>query len=185
MVREHTPEELAEVNRILKEAEPLFEERRVREEAEKKRWAGEIAMLERRVREETVEVDLGGGDTLAIRSCLSESETKRIAKLEKERKELDPDDPKSQARMDEIAYEILEIVTANPLITRDWLKKNRDKFAVVDMLAATFAYYDAQADRFRRINSARSFRTDKSGPELRGVPPLHEDPGSERMGESP
>lgn len=184
-MRQHTPEELKEIDRILKEAEPLFEERRVREEADRKRWASEIAMLERRVREETVDVDLGSGDTLAIRACLSEAEGKKIAKLEKERRDLDPGEPKAQARMDEIAYEILEMVTANPLITKDWLKKNRDRFAVSDMLAVTFAWYQAQADRFRRINSARSFRPDDAGPELRGVSPPHEDPGSARLGGSP
>ena len=181
-MRQHTPEELKEIDRILKEAEPLFEERRVREEADRKRWASEIAMLERRVREETVDVDLGSGDTLAIRACLSEAEGKKIAKLEKERRDLDPEDPKSQAKMDEIAYEILEMVTANPLITKDWLKKNRDRFAVSDMLAVTFAWYQAQADRFRRMQDLKSFRPEPAGTELRGVPALHGDSGPETVG---
>jgi len=185
VVREHTPEELAEVQRILKEAEPLFEARNVREIAERERWAGEIALLERRVRTEYVEVDLGNGDTIALRACLSEAEGKKIQRLEKERTTLDLNDPKTPARMDEIAYEILEIVTANPLITKEWLKKNRDRFAVSDMLAVTFAWYEQQADRVRRINSLRSFRPDRPGPELRRVSPSHEDPGPPGLGGSP
>lgn len=185
MVRQHTPEELAEAERILKESEPLFEKRRIREQDEKERWAGEIAMLERRVRDEYVDVDLGNGDTIALRSCLSEAEGKRIGKLEKERTGLDPTIPENAERADEIAFEILEIVTANPIITKPWLKKNRDRFAINDMLTVTFGWYDQQIARFRRIKDLKSFRPEQTGPELRGVPALHEDSGSESVGGSP
>ena len=185
MVRQHTPEELAEAKRILKESEPLFEKRKVREQAEREKWASEIAMLERRVRDEYVEVDLGNGDTIALRTCLSEGEGKRIAKLEKDRAGLDLSAPESAEQADEIAFEILEIVTANPIITKSWLKKNRDKFALNDMLTVTFGWYDQQIARFRRIKDLKSFRPEQTGPELRGVPALHESDRSEGMGRAP
>ena len=185
MVRQHTPEELAEAKRILKESEPLFEKRKVREQAEREKWAGEIAMLERRVRDEYVEVDLGNGDTIALRSCLSEAEGKKIGRLEKERSGLDMTNPENSERADDIAFEILEFVTANPIITKTWLKKNRDRFAINDMLTVTFGWYDQQIAQFRRIKDLKSFRPEQTGPELRGVPALHEGDRSEGMGRSP
>jgi len=78
MVRVHTPEELAEAERILKSVEPQL---KAFQEAEKNRWANEIAMLERRVKNEYQPVQLGNGDTIALRTCLSEREEIKLAGL--------------------------------------------------------------------------------------------------------
>jgi len=175
MVRKHTPEELAEATRILKEAEPLFKERGVREQAEKERWANEIAMLERRVKEDYVDVDIGGGDMLAIRTCLSEPESAKLGELYKKwYTPADTPDKAAITRKKKVAYEIVELVTANPIITKEWLQDNPDKFATEDAVNAILSYMEQwhkrQNERAAQILETISFRAEQARPELRGVP---------------
>lgn len=168
MVREHTPEELAEAKKVLREARPLFEERAKRELAEKERWQKEIEMLERRVHNEFVPVDLGNGDTIALRTCLSEKEEIKLKSLLNRWEKGD----------EKAAYEIVALVTANELITADWLKKNPDKFAVSDLLNVLFGMLEQRAAHHRetlaRVKALTNFRTEPAGSEPGGVPALHE-----------
>ena len=114
-------------------------------------------MLERRVKEEITLVDLGNGDTVAIRAGLSEAEAKRIQALSTERDGLSPET--DAQRIEDIAYEIVAIVTANPKITTEWLRENQDKIAVSDMLTISLSWYGEQAQRAKdAVIRARSFR---------------------------
>lgn len=178
MPRQHTPEELAEAERVLKEAEPLFKERASREQPEKEKWAKEIAMLERRVHNEFVPVDLGNGDTIALRTCLSEKEEVKLKSLLLKWEKGD----------EKAAYEIVALVTANELITSDWLKKNPDKFAVSDLLKVLFGMLEQRAahhrDTLQRVKNLTNFRPDPAGAEPGGIPALHEGDRSEGMGGS-
>lgn len=178
MPRQHTPEELAEAKRILKEAAPLFEQRQITEQAERERWAHEIAMLERRVHNEYIPVDLGNGDTVALRTCLSEREEVRLKTLLLKWEKGD----------EKAAYEIVALITANELITADWLKKNPDKFAVSDLLKVLFGMLEQRAahhrDTLQRVKNLTNFRPDPAGAEPGGIPALHEGDRSEGMGGS-
>lgn len=190
MVRQHTPEELAEAERILKEAEPLFKEREVREQAEKERWAREIAMLERRVKEDYVDIDLGHGDTLAIRTCLSNEESGRLGELYQTWfAPLKEPDKNAIAKRKKVSYEIIELVTANPAITKDWLRKNPDKFATDDMVNAIFTWAELRQkrenERAQRLVSAVLFRQEPEGAGLRELPAETGDTRSERVGSPP
>lgn len=153
---EKTPEEKARLGELLEKEKPAFDLMRADTAAQTQHWADEIAMLERRVQTETAEVDLGNGDVLLIRACISGAEGKRIQALEKERKEIGPEG--DMDRLDEIAYEILEIVTANPRITADWLRANPGRFSVADMVTATMGWYKSQVQRAGEIAGAKSFR---------------------------
>ncbi len=190
MVRKHTPEELAEAERILKEAEPLFKEREVREQAEKDRWAKEIEMLERRVKEDYVDIDLGHGDTLAIRTCLSDKESGRLGELYQSWfTPMDSPDKNAIAKRKGVSYEIIELVTANPAITKEWLKKNPDKFATDDMVNAIFTWAELRQkrenERAQRLVSAVLFRKEPEGAGLRELPAEAGDTRPERVGSSP
>ncbi len=208
MTRQHTPKELAEAERLLKEGQPLIDRVEREAQAEKERWAGEIAMLERRVREEFTFVNLGGDDKIAIRACLSNTEMTEIGRLDKRRSSLgkdvkipDPKDPKAKPKVkrvltekdndaaNEITFEMLEIVTANPLLTREWFRENQEKYALGDMLTIILGFYESRVEedraRMERIKSAGRFRTDIPGPELRGVPASPPDCGPEAVGGSP
>jgi len=155
-MRHHTSDELEEVNRILKDAEPTMRQMDESTAAAESRWRREIATLERRVETECVDVDLGNGDTIAVRACLSNAESRRIADLERERSTLSDGD---RDRADEIAFEILGILTANPLLTAGWFRQNPDRYAVSDMVAITLGGYEARIVRQgRRVQEAHSFR---------------------------
>jgi hypothetical protein len=155
MPRAHTQEELAEAERLLKEGQPMIDQVTREQRADDQKWQKEIAMLERRVKEEASEIDLGNGDKLAIRSCLSDAEMERFGKLqatiEKKGKE-----------STEATYQMLELVTANPYFTVDWFRQNRDRYATADMAALLFGWYEDRIKRQRKnleqVKSAISFR---------------------------
>ena len=123
------------------------------------KWQNEIAMLERRVYSEYEDVDLGNGDRIAIRTALSEKESRYIGELEAERAGLDS--KTDIARLNEIAYEILELMTANPMLTRDWFEANRDKFALSDVLQISQAFYEQVVQRAGRRQSVSKFRANE------------------------
>jgi len=120
------------------------------QDPDNERWTDEIAMLERRVRETTVDIDLGNGDKIPIRARLSDSEDARLTKL---RLKLSKGGGDKDA-----ALEIAALVTANPLITVEWLKENPNKFAIVDLLEIIFSYFEQQGrtfiERKARLNQA-------------------------------
>lgn len=200
-----TPEEKAALLKQIKESDPEIKQLRAHQAAKNRKWADEIAMLERRVREEFTFVNLGGDDKIALRACLSNAEMAEISRLDKKRSELgkevkipDPKNPKAKptARRvltekdndaaNELTFEMLEIVTANPLLTRDWFRDNQDRYAMGDMMTIILGFYEAKVEenraRMERIKNSGSFRTEPARPELRGVPPLHEDSGPEGVG---
>jgi hypothetical protein len=139
-------------------------------------------MLERRVKEEYTEVDLGNGDTIAIRVCLSDEEMGVLGELQT--RWADPATPLHERET--VTYRILELTTSNPLLTEDWFRENRSKYATSDALSAVLGYFEndllQKMKRMERLKSAASFRKKPTGSELRGVPASHEDSGPEEMG---
>lgn len=118
---------------------------------EEKKWLEELAMLERRVKEGVVYVELDNGDKIALRSNLSEMESVKLGALNAERlaKETKKD------RRARVTYEIIAMVTANRLITVNWLESNKDKFAVNDALRILLGYYDKQREEMEALVSFR------------------------------
>jgi hypothetical protein len=163
-----------EIDDALKKAKPLFDKRDKALAVQTDKWQREIDMLERRVEEAYEDLDLPGGDTIAIRTCLSNPESKRLGELKQEQIKSDP--VKDADRLEELMYEILGTITANPLLTVDWFRQNEGKYAMVDAVTMSIGYYEKQVqqlrERNRKVKAAQSFREDESGTELRDVPAL-------------
>jgi hypothetical protein len=161
MARKHTPDELADANRLLDEGAPLIEQMEREEKEERDRDLAEISMLERRVQEEVLEVDLGHGDIIRCRACLSEREMREIERLQKEMAAGDQD----------AAYQMAEIITVNKLITADYLKENPGRWAVMDLLDVMFGFLEDRANKNRerneRVIRAATFRPNEERPGIR------------------
>ncbi len=170
MARQHTPEELAEAERLLKEGQPIFDQMNEEIQAENERWAAEIAMLERRIHEEFVDIDLGHGDIIAIRCCLSETESGRLGELYQKwfTPMKEPDKAAIRARKT-VAYEIIALTTANPLITVKWLKEHPDQFSTDDAVNMILSWAEnrqkRENERAARLVSAINFRPNSAGSE--------------------
>jgi hypothetical protein len=122
-------------------------------------WAEEISMLKQRVKNNYELLELPGGDVIAIRTCLTEREEEQMGELF----------TRAFAKGDTSApYELIELCTANPNITADWLKSHPDEFATQDLLDVLYGYIERKqelrqetADRLMRI---ASFRIKRDGP---------------------
>lgn len=156
------PDIAAQAKAALDARAPARAERDAKLAAENSRWEREIASLESRVHNESAEVDLGNGATIAIRLCLLESETDRVDFLEKAIKV-----EKSDLERAQMASELIEIITANPLITKEWLMNNRDKYSPSDVALVLLGYMEVKLEErkahFTRLQSAMDFRKNKVG----------------------
>jgi hypothetical protein len=158
MVRKHTPEELEAAQKILKDRAPHMAKMRDDIGQEKARWSAEISALENRIKTEAIEIDLGNGASIAIRTCLDGNESERLDALEKAWKtEQDPD------KKTEYSAEMIELITLNPLITKEWILENKDKYSPSDILKVLIGYMEVRLkeriDRIVKIQSAASFLT--------------------------
>lgn len=149
---------------VLKAQERMLNKHKRLSTDEGDRWAKELDMLTTRVKLDIVELDLGNGDIIAVRGALSEQEMQHIQKLTKNRdavasgkKSSDLDETQLN-EMNMISYEILEIVTANPTLTKEWFQENPDKFSTEDMLKVVFNYFDRMTERAKRAETITSFR---------------------------
>lgn len=122
-------------------------------------WEEEIALLERRVKTNYVKVLIGDkkkGETLAIRGSLSDFEINKIAELDNLRKTLNLRD--DLELINQITYVILGTVTANPIITSEWLAENPTKYSTEDMLSGYLTYQEGMIARARRVAQIQQFR---------------------------
>lgn len=122
------------------------------------RWQRELQLLQHRVETNIKEVQIGDAkeDTIAIRASLSDYEAGEIARLDKHRAALDPNT--DEDLINELTYTILSMMTANPLMTPEWFKNNREKYSTIDMLITFMAFYDMLTARARRVAEIQQFR---------------------------
>lgn len=154
MSRTIDPEEAAV---MLKEHQPNFDKLRAADNAAKFKWQNEIAMLERRVHDCYEDIDLGNGDKIAVRTALSEEEMQEYGAIEQRKTELEKDDPE----LSRLTYRQIELMTANPLITTDWLEANKDKWPVNDALVIMQAFLEGiMTRRMNRVGDLQKFRTE-------------------------
>ena len=173
-----------------------------------------IAMLERRTRTQTIDLELEGGDKIQIYSRMSESTLRGIDAIEDERstylieagKNMDLlknghfEDPDAIRRVQEETeslfnragdcwLKVIAIVTVDPEITFEWLKANPDKYSSEDIADAYLAYKETRkqqiAERAERVSRAINFRKKPAGPGIHTAPSLDENKGSEGMGGTP
>lgn len=140
-----------------KAIEELKAKRDVAIAAQDEKWQREIDLLEARVTSNFKDIQIGmNNETIAIRASLSDADTNKIAKLNTERAKLNPE--KDEAKINAFTYEILERITANPIMTADWFAMNRERYSTEDLLAVTLGYYGHMAERVKRVSSIKSFR---------------------------
>lgn len=171
-----------EKKRLEKEAELRAQEKALREEDE---WAlAELAMLKRRIQFESKEYDLGNGDTIRLRTRLTEKELNEVIKLFDERAHIHQKatergnnklTKEEDSRIASIIRKLTATVITNPLITPDWLQKHPDEIAFGDLYAL-----HAMLDPHIRglVNAERQaqeaiaiFRANQDRETVRDVPP--------------
>jgi hypothetical protein len=163
-----TPEQVAEFEKTLASRAPARQVRDKLIAEDDARWEREVATLQSRVYSAFVDVDIGGGDKIAVRTSLLDEEVKRMGQLENQR-----DTEKDPTKQEEISCEMIEIITANPLITKDWLLTNKDKYSPSDLLSIILGYMEVRlrerAERIAGLRSAALFRPNEEGPSLRSL----------------
>jgi len=131
------------------------------------KWQREIELLETRVQTNFKDIPIDDkGGTIAIKASLSDSDMGEIAKLVKKRSKIGTKDEdgdmilteKEIDEADEIAWVMLGMVTANPLMTKEWFANNRDKYSTEDMMTVTVGYYEGIAERMERVSKIQQFR---------------------------
>jgi hypothetical protein len=170
---------LAEVEAHFKAAAPLFEKLEAQTQEERERWQAELGMLKRRTETAHELIDLGGGNMFAIRTGLTATQMEEIQKLEQLRRSTSPDDTEAQ---DEITFMTLQMVAANPLLTREWFREHKADYALMDAAEVITSFYEGrveqQRERLRRIAALVSFRPEPVRTDARDVHALHGVPGS-------
>jgi hypothetical protein len=155
-----------QAHEMLKGHEANFERIRQAGAHDERRWDNEIALLQRRVAERFEEVDIGGGDRLAIRTCLSDEESEEFARLLAESEK----GKNLQARAT-ATYQLLALITANPKLTADFFKTNRSQYATTDVMGLLVGFLEnkgeQQRQRVQRVKDITSFRPEREGTELR------------------
>ena len=147
----------AEIEESLAQAQPLFQKMDQRYNAVTFKWQNEIAMLERRVHDCYEDVDLGNGDKIAVRTALSEEEMQEYGAIEQRKTELEKNDPE----LSRLTYRQIELMTANPLITADWLEENKHRWPVNDALTIMQAFLEGiMTRRMNRVGDLQKFRTE-------------------------
>lgn len=147
----------AEIEESLNQAQPLFQKMDQRYNAATFKWQNEIAMLERRVHDCYEDVDLGNGDKIAVRTALSEEEMQEYGAIEQRKTKLEKDDPE----LSRLTYRQIELMTANPLITADWLEENKHRWPVNDALVIMQAFLEGiMTRRMNRVGDLQKFRTE-------------------------
>lgn len=142
---------------MLKEHQPNFDKLRAADNAAKFKWQNEIAMLERRVHDCYEDVDLGNGDKIAVRTALSEEEMLEYGAIEQRKTGLEKNDPE----LSRLTYRQIELMTANPLITAEWLEENKDRWPVNDALTIMQAFLEGiMTRRMNRVGDLQKFRTE-------------------------
>ena len=144
-----------EIKSLLSNHRDEFQQMKTQYSAVETKWSNEIAMLERRVNTLYEDIDLGNGDKIAVRTALSQEETEEYNALDHRKMSIGRDDPEQN----EIAYRQLEILTANPYLTADWFRENRDKWPVIDTLRIVAGFVEQmQAAAQDRVKSLQKFR---------------------------
>jgi hypothetical protein len=161
-----TPERIAALRaQIAKESEGIATLRKARTEDNAK-WEREISALEQRVATAAIEIPLCDGVTIAIRTSLSVSESRLLNELDSARKAEEDFDKRN-----ELSAEMLELMTLNPMITKEWLLSNPDKYSPSDVLKILTGFMEVRLqermDKIKSVRDAASFLPQSRGNSVR------------------
>ena len=135
--------------------------------AQDEKWQHEIELLESHITSNIKDIPIdNNGGTIAIRASPNDTDMDKIAKLEQKRSKLGTKDDEGNKiltdeeidKANEIAWEVLATVTANPLMTVEWFANNRDKYSTEDMMMVTLGFYEDMETRMQRVSEVKQFR---------------------------
>lgn len=156
-----------EITSLLSEHKDQFQKMDQKYNAATFKWQNEIAMLERRVHDCYEDVDLGNGDKIAVRTALSEEEMLEYAAIEQQQRQLKQkyesmiNSPDFIDEASKLTYRMIELMTANPLITADWLEEHKDRWPAADVLTILVAFQERLLqNRLNKVKDLQSFRTE-------------------------
>lgn len=143
---------------------------------------GAIDLLERRVKNATAEIDLGGGDMIKVRTRLSKAEAARLEKayagiaetMAKTQREVtneagetviekirDPTE-KETAAVEDLSNRLFSMILYDPARTPDeiydWLAANPDAFSPLDQGAVFLGYREIANAGAKKCEDLRNFR---------------------------
>jgi len=121
--------------------------------AEEQKWADEIEMLTKRIGNSYEYIELGNGDKIAVRARLSYAEIEEIDALTKLSEQYIKDNKPEEAN--DLALKLYAKITANPLITEEYLKNHKDSYSLQDMLQLVVGYKDLIEEV---VTKSRKFR---------------------------
>lgn len=121
--------------------------------AEEQKWADEIEMLTKRIGDSYEYIELGNGDKIAVRARLSYAEIEEIDALTKLSEQYIKDNKPEEAN--DLALKLYAKITANPLITEEYLKNHKDSYSLQDMLQLVVGYKDVIEEV---VTKSRKFR---------------------------
>jgi hypothetical protein len=141
-----------------------------------------IAILERRVKNATAEIDLGDGDMIKVRTRLSKAEAARLEKayagiaetMAKTQREVtneagetviekirDPT-PEESAAVEDLSNRLFSMILYDPARTPDeiydWLAANPDAFSPLDQGAVFLGYREIANNEGKKREDLRNFR---------------------------
>jgi hypothetical protein len=121
--------------------------------AEEQKWADEIEMLTKRIGDSYEYIELGNGDKIAVRTRLSYAEIELMDKLAKDSNELQKNGKITEAN--DLLYEMYALISANPLITKEFLREHKDSYSFNDMITLVKGYQECIENI---IGGVRNFR---------------------------
>jgi len=121
--------------------------------AEEQKWADEIEMLTKRIGDSYEYIELGNGDKIAVRARLSYAEIEEIDALTKLSEQYIKDNKPEEAN--DLTLKLYAKITANPLITEEYLKNHKDSYSLQDMLQLVVGYKDLIEEV---VTKSRKFR---------------------------
>jgi hypothetical protein len=154
---------VSEIEAALKPMESKIEELKVKKEEKLDEWAVELDILEKRTKEEFVTVYLDGErkqQPIKLKACLSDAESRKVGRILKAKDKLDLDKDEDIEKANRYSAELIEIITANPNITKEWLldPANASKFSQTDLLVLCLSFFKATQDRAVEVAKVQSFR---------------------------
>lgn len=123
---------------------------------------GAIAILERRARQATHDVELPGGDVVPIRARLSKSAMQECGKLFSAISEAHAagDVAKSEDASNRLIGHLLYVEGMEPDEIAAWLTENPDKFSDLDAAEIVIAFGRMLVDEQERRSKLQTFRAD-------------------------
>ena len=194
-------EQVAAFDAAMREGQPLHEKRMAVIATDAIEAQTAIGLLQRRTRDILTPFDLGCGDTIIIRTRMSVRDRAEVDRLVSQQQTIQRKIANARITGDyqtiisldtegkDCFYRVIELITADPAITAEYLRNNEDKYCIDDLMDIYLGYQLANAEHDKQqaemIGKIRTFRGLPARASVRPVVAPVGDIRSESMGGSP